>query len=335
MPYSYLVKGPGKRQDSVDTRLNRVITHHYELVTDDDTLDEVGASVQFTTETGIGILSAHPNTSLTSAYVVNIDCEQDTDSALPNLVWRIAIKYTTNIDSALASSSAPALSGPSAPAIASQQAATAPADRQAVPTSRPVDCVQTGIPLDFPVLKDRNGKAIANTLGDLFDPGTIQRSSAVCKYKISINRSTVSGAHYAYQGMVNNASVTIPRYGTVWGTATLKFRLLEIEEIREDVLYFRHNYYIEAGPYWNYDFTTYLGWNRQVANTGRRFWATLPDTLVRIINFDVATGAEITEPVFMDQYSYKIDTTAGGWESNIWHIDFQPDYRFNMSLLWV
>lgn len=327
----FIVKGPFSRTDSADARLNRTNVHKYEVLTD-LTIDEYQCSGLFSDDKGIYFGYQHPTNP--NASVIGITATERDGCAAPNYVWDVEVRYGTNLDSsAYSAPGVPPPGGPAAPSVATQQQGLAPELRSEDPIERLADCRMSGSAVQIPIQKDREGKAWANTLGDLLET-PLTRQVGAKKYIVSVNRLYCANSHDAFEGYVNDRPVIIPVFGKLRAKDTLKLNYLEMERIREKrITYFRHNYHIEEGPYWSFNGEEYLGWVREVANTGRRFNYYIGGVLTPI-DYYPDTGQRLTDPVFMDSDGSRVDTSVPGWEDNIYFFRRYPDYLCNMAALW-
>lgn len=280
MPYSYTYDGPKADKSTVDAGLNRNLVASYTMLTDDPAMDADLASLQFTADKAIGIGDAHPTNA--NAYCSQISCSFHQGSVLPNRKFDIELTYTTTPDSGGAGSAQYA--GSAAPAVASQQQGVAPSARVDAPLSRGWDLKTSGGTRKVSIYADRFSLPFKNGLGDpMFPPMT--RDAPTMKAKLSINRATRYDNHYNYQGYVNNATVTIPGMTRSFNSDGLKLMNVSIEPVYENgVSYFRHDYDIESGPNWTWDFSTYLGWAIQVPNVGKRAKVGQPITLTATLS---------------------------------------------------
>jgi hypothetical protein len=323
---TYTWYGPGEGEDSVDLNLARTITEKYTLTTDDTGLDQYGASLRFTTDKGIAIRTAH--SSCTYAICNSIASRFHQGSRPPYRKFDITVTYTTAPDAGGAASAA----GPASPQVASQQQGVAPADRVDAPLSRGWDLVTMGGSRRVAIYADALGQPFKNSMGDpLFPP--MMRDVPTIKYKLSINRAARAYAHLAYQGQVNSAAVTLPGTSEVWPIKTLKFLNLEITPVYDNnTSYFRHDYNFESGPYWTWDFATYLGWVFEVPNVGKRKLETIGGVDKRVPIYD-ASNMPVSDPQYLDLDGHPLP--EGFAASDIKWLTFYPDLAFAMAGLWT
>ena len=317
--------------DRVDKSTTRQIVRNYTLRTDDTSMDSYLASNAFSDDTGIYLNTVHP--TCTFAYVTDISAELVQESAKELRVFRITVTYSNNLDTAVQGTP---VAGPGGAAIAEQQQGTPPPQRTLDPlirTTLPFMTVKSrASTMKVALYADRNGKAFKNTLGDpLYPP--MQRDAPVVVYTFSINRLIPLEAHYDYIGMVNSLALIFPGRNRSWGVETLKLMDLSIEPMYENgIAYFVHNYTVQSGPYWNYNFTEYLGWVLEVPNVGRRAKVTQqagPPKVMPIMD----GSALVTEPRYLDHNGYELGD--GFPDTDIHWLRFHPDPLFRLDGLWL
>lgn len=327
MPYIYTWDGPKDGEDAVDQSLNRNITEVYTLITDDPTMGQFGASAQFSADKSIGIND--PHWECTYAYCSSIRSKFHQGSTVPKRKFDITVTYTTSPDSGGAGTTS--VSGPAAPAIASQQQGIAPSSRVDAPLSRGWDLFTTGGTRKAALFADALGNPYKNTVGDPLLP-PLQRDVPTVKYRLSINRAYRAYAHLRYQGCTNDRTVILPGTGESWASETLKFLTLEITPVYENnTAYYRHDYNFESGPYWTYDFATYLGWVLQVPNVGKRTIQNIGGVDERIPIYD-KSNCLVSEPQYLASDSTVLDT--GFATGDIYWLNFHPDPTANLALIW-
>lgn len=320
---TYTYDGPKADKSTVDAGLNRNITASYTMITDDATMNADQASLQFTADQGIGIGDVHPTNAY--AFCSSISSTFHQGSVVPKRKFDIEVTYTTTPDSGGVGSMA--VAGPAAPQVAGQQQGVPPADRVSAPLSRGWDLSTSGGTRKTSIYADRNGLPFTNSLGDpIFPPMT--RDAPTMKAKLSINRATRYDSHYNYQGYVNNDTVSIPGMTRSFNANCLKLMNLNITPVYENgVSYWRHDYDIESGPYWTWNFATYLGWRLQVPNVGKR--AKVGDKILPITD----SGILVSEPQYLDFSGHRLP--QGFLPSAIEWIIRNPDPQFDMTILWT
>jgi len=327
MPYTYDWDGPQESDDDVNISLSRNITETYTLITSDPTIRGTGASLRFTTDTGIGIGSLHDEAD--NAYCSSIKSKFHKGSVLPKRKFDITVTYTSSPDSGGVGSAA--VSGPAAPQVAGQQQGVAPQDRQPNPLLRGWDLTTSGGTRRVSIYYDRIGMALKNTVGDpMFPP--LQRDAPTMKARLSVNRLVRFDEHYDYQGRVNNTKVTLPGMRQGFDPNGLKLMSVEITPVYDSgYSYFRHDYNIESGPYWNYDFTKYLGWAVQMPNVGKRSVQVVNNRTGIFPIYD-ESGTIVSEPKYLDANGRVLPD--GFNNSQICWLTFYPDPSFDMKILW-
>jgi hypothetical protein len=325
---TYTWDGPKNGEDEIDLSLVRNLTEQYTLITDDASMDQFGASARFSTDKSIVIKTAH--STCTYAYCSKITSKFHQGSSAPNRKFDITVSYTTAPDSGGTGSAS--VSGPAAPQVASQQQGVAPSSRVDAPLSRGWDLITSGGTRRVARYSDTLNQPFKNSMGDpLFPP--MMCDVPTVKYRLSINRSTRASTHLAYQGKVNSVSVTLPGTTEVWAAKTLKFLTLEITPVYENNTgYFRHDYHFESGPYWTWNFDTYLGWVFEVPNVGKRKLETIGGVDKRVPIYD-ASNMPVSDPQYLDLDGQPLP--EGFAASDIKWLTFYPDLTFAMAGLWT
>jgi hypothetical protein len=318
-------------KDSVNEKTTRSIVRNYSLRTTDSSMDSYLASQEFSDQTGIYLRTVHPTCDF--AYVTDIAVEPDLLSQTGDRVFRVSVTYGNNLDTG--PSAVPA-AGPAAAAVADQQQGVPPAQRSLDPIVRTAGANLTvksrGSTMKVALYADRNGKAFKNSLGDpLYPP--MQRDAPVVVYSFSVNRLIPLEAHYDYIGMVNSLALIFPQRLRSWGVETLKLMDVDIQPVYENGLaFFAHNYTIQSGPYWNYNFTQYLGWVLEVPNVGRRA-KVLDAKTGRPYVMPILDGSSVvTEPRYLDSNGFELG--EGFEDIEIHWLRFHPDPLFRMDGLW-
>lgn len=324
---TYNWTGPQDGGDEVDFNYARNITNTYILTTDDTSLDEYSASLRFTTDKSIAIRTPHPSCSY--AFCTKISTKFHQGSSSPNRKFDITVTYSTAPDSGGAG--AVSVAGPAAPQVASQQQGVAPSDRVENPLLRTWDLVTFGGTRRVAIFADALGQPFKNSIGDpLFPP--MMRDAPTIKYKLSINRSYRAWTHLANQGQVNASAVVLPGTNEIWPARTIKFLSLEITPVFEsNISYFRHDYNFESGPYWTWDFATYLGWVYEVPNVGKRQIKTVGGSDQRVPIYD-KSGCIVSDPQYLNLSG--VPLAEGFASSDIAWLTFYPDLTFAMAGLW-
>lgn len=328
MPITYDWDGPQESDDDVNISLSRNITETYTLITNDPTIRGTGASLRFTTDTGIAIGTVHDEAD--NAYCSSIKSKFHKGSVLPKRKFDITVTYTSSPDSGGVGSAA--VSGPAAPQVAGQQQGVAPQDRQPNPLLRGWDLTTSGGTRRVSVYADRYGNSFKNNVGDpMFPP--MQRDAPTLKARLSVNRLIRIDEHYDYQGRVNSSKVTIPGMRRGFDSGCLKLMTVEITPVYDSgYSYFRHDYNIESGPYWNWDLTKYIGWSMDVPNVGKRSYQFVNGKKTLMPIFD-ASSMVVSEPKYLDGNGFVL---PDGFATNqiVW-LRFHPDPTFDMSILWA
>ena len=234
MAYKLFSEVAEGRTASVDQKFNRTYTRVFLVRTDDPTYGPAYAASHPSLPV---IFSAYPED--TDAYCLSISPSQDQGD--PTL-WRISVNYGYNID---APSAASAPSGD--PAVETQQAGQAPADRVENPLSRPRDYSVATVAYPIGVTYDRSNNLIKNSADDPFLPATeIVKGGATITVGLN-STSSPSGAWIGSIGSINAASYTIGPY--VCGTALVKLNSVSANLVYENnVSYWRWSLVFEYRP---------------------------------------------------------------------------------------
>jgi hypothetical protein len=312
--------GPKNRTDSVDKNLIKNLTQSYDKTFSDDTLSQRDVSLNFTSETGIGVGTAFSGYS--DITCIGLETRENDDSAPPAKTWTVVTKWSNSPDNAVAANSTGG--GPSHPETFHQQKGKKPHERDADPLSRTVDVHFKGGQAEYVSNYDAIGKPYANVVGDPYVPGLT----------IPFEAGTwVLGRNYAFdsfpnglinlQQKCNSDTYVIPYAGVAYPAYFLKFQNLNVDPVFENnVQYWRATY--ELAVCVNHDHEgTAIGWAIEVPSTGRRGFVYEdeddPDmTTAELLPYKDDSLRPIPEPQFQDAWGRRLSPQDGGtWYTDI------------------